>query len=463
MPRSPGRNRRRWLAERLPAIVLGVSALGVVAWLFLITTGMRPTQDDYCIAYEAREGFIAGVDHWYSAWAGDLLTVSANVLFVGLPLVHLPWSLASAVTFLSAALLGAGSVTLLWIWGTRESARSWSWVVLLPYAAAMWLAFWWVPSTGAGTNDEQLLAFYSVTWQNINAAYVVTTLACFLIAFGSYLISMRKEKWPLLLTVFGGILVGLAYPALAVTALSVALLAFLVTLASTRVRPSRRSLTALLFALGVGAGLLIAYASPGRRARAAVLADNAPLSDMSLTGLLSWTFSESTDAWIAMAAGASSVLAFSGAAALALVLSTMGPRLRVRSLAALGAVTLAASLMSAVLVRASEAVSYVGGWHQAGTRTLIFVAVFSLGLAAGGWLATTIPMAVARFVGAVGAVALVAFLAFAVVQPMSNFVTDRTVVWEQGAAPVGELGDLDSDWVRQCWNSLGRVRDIPTR
>jgi hypothetical protein len=57
---------------------------------------LRPLGDDYCwAAVVGEKGTFGGVAYWFQTWTGDAVSVLSNSLFVGAPLAHLPWGLAS--------------------------------------------------------------------------------------------------------------------------------------------------------------------------------------------------------------------------------------------------------------------------------------------------------------------------------------------------------------------------------
>ena len=74
--------------------------------LLLLRTArkLRPVGYDYAIAVTASKGLFGGTLDYWEIWSGDVTQVFSNILLVGTPLVHAPWSLASAVPFAAAAL-----------------------------------------------------------------------------------------------------------------------------------------------------------------------------------------------------------------------------------------------------------------------------------------------------------------------------------------------------------------------
>jgi len=88
--------------------VPGLSAVLVLLVLWQ-SRALRPIQDDYDMALYALEGPIGGTYLRWSDWSGDVWTNLINVVFVGLPLVHLPLWAGSLVPFA----LTAGTAVLL--------------------------------------------------------------------------------------------------------------------------------------------------------------------------------------------------------------------------------------------------------------------------------------------------------------------------------------------------------------
>ena len=88
---------------------LGISGVAVSMVAFVIWTSrlLRPLADDYEIAVAANAGLIGSITGFWQSWSGAVTSTLSLTLFVGLPLRHLPWSVASAIPFLSSAILMA--------------------------------------------------------------------------------------------------------------------------------------------------------------------------------------------------------------------------------------------------------------------------------------------------------------------------------------------------------------------
>lgn len=104
-----GRSDRRLFAV---AVLSGLATL-VVVYVVFVGRQLRPLADDYCLARWAGHGLLGGVEMVHQTWSGDVVIAFSNLLFVGLPLTALPWSLASVLPFFLGALSVAAGATVL--------------------------------------------------------------------------------------------------------------------------------------------------------------------------------------------------------------------------------------------------------------------------------------------------------------------------------------------------------------
>jgi len=86
--------------------LVGVVAAINVAVTVWVSGRLRPIQDDYWHGNVVGEhGVFGGVLFWWETWAGYVSSCFVAAVLVGWPLVHLPWWIASGVTFLAVCTL----------------------------------------------------------------------------------------------------------------------------------------------------------------------------------------------------------------------------------------------------------------------------------------------------------------------------------------------------------------------
>ncbi len=451
-----------------PLLALALVALVVLAFAALSLRLLRPILDDYCWgAATARDGLIGGMSTWYRTWTGDLVAVGLNTLLVGMPLVYLPWALASAIPTVVAASC-VGVLVLVLIWRTSETGHLQRrvYVLLVPIALLLWIAYWWVPRTfGSWTAIEQMADEVSV-WQNINAAYVVPTaivLTAWLVMSrpGAY---RRALTWCLACAVLG-LFTGLAGYSIAVTALTVVAITTLWRLIRRVAPRGVRLAGGLLFTATTVTGIAISYFSPGAQARAAVLAATPVLPSKTPLSLASWIVPESAATIFRSLTNTGALCVFVIAAVVAVVLRSGGWRADRHRVGVLTAAMAGIAVVNVCVARASEAFAYPAPWHYVGASVVLFAFVVILGVYAGLWVSDAhgsrrLSVWVVVLVGMLAMVPV----AFAVASQSAR-LSERESQWQHTSAPFGDIMDLGTPnhYTTTCWWEIGQARAIPYR
>ncbi len=449
-------------------VVISVLAFALLVAISVQFRLLRPIADDYCWAGSiADHGVIGSISAWFNAWTGDLTSVTSTAILVGAPLVYLPWGVASAVPAIAATVVVALLLATLGGAWVRTDRYRWRWVALLPIAGLTWWLFWWVSaSTGLGSEQVNLNAYYVTFWQNINSAYVVLTalalLGWMLLRERSF--AGRSRPW-LMVTVCGifGVAVGMAGYALALTLVLWAVCSAIVLGMRTWRNGIRHFAWPLAgrcaFFIAAGIGMWISFSSPGRRARAVVL-DVHP-SVLSLPG---WTLPDALGSW---AQGyihvGSGVVVLIGAGMGYLVVRSGCQSCHRRLFARAGELAVL-SLVFALLTRVAEAYAYPAPWHFSGPYVVICAAVWTASVGLGSWLASAITRD--GVVIAIGAVPVIVMaLALPAVFEMTGRVEDRYVAWNRGPAPIAGVMDIYTPgyFTTVCWYQIGTQRPLPPR
>ena len=445
----------------------GTSAI-LVLLVFWTSRLLRPALDDYRLGVVADQGPIGGVWLWWNTWSGDLTQILANNLFVGIPLRHLPWSLASAVPFIAAAL----SVTALLLGillvssrgDTTKRHRLLGSLILFPVILISWWSYWWIT---ASLSPDELnavpLAVGLTMWQNLNSAYIITWA---LVMLGWILIEARtpsRRPWQVLLYLVIGLLAGFAGPVFALSALiMLSLLAYALWLRTPEGWKCRLELW-LLTAIGIAVGAAVSFTSPGAEARRSQ-GTNAQTDEGLFPRILSDAFPNGIEDWWLSLTTPGAFILFTLFVGLSLVLALQGWSTSFEYLTAVGLGLLVFSVVASVVNRVSELFVYPAYWHLAGSRMLIWAAAVVLGVGFGGWIASfgrnTVAAPFLLFATAVSFL-----LAVSSVANMLGQIQARNLQWEVGPAPWASeaILDIETGWVRSDWRDLQRLRDAPTR
>jgi hypothetical protein len=445
-------------------IVLAGVLWGVVALIAFYSTRLRPVADDYCHGAAATAGYFPSIVNWYLTWVGDIFQVAMTSLFVGQPLAHLPFAIASAIPFIATAL----TVVLLMVLAvgriqspSRKTAILVG-AVLIPLALVVWWGYWWV--TASLTDDRAsiswMLATATLHWQVVNVQY--TLVPAILIA--AYLALTRRpisRTWlKVVLFALLGLCAGLGGLAFGAAAFAFVILVAAATAIRARTFAWRAQLANIVLAAFCFAGLLISYFAPGTAVRSIALAPDLPLDSITPWRLFAWMFPQSVFTWLSEIAHGGTVAAALVAVGAGACLRAVGARIDRGHLIRIGAGLLGMSLLVTLAFRGAEAFSYATYWHEVTPRTLILVSVVLLGLGGGDALAARLP-AWGR-----PALAIVSVLALLVVLgslfTLQYEIIDRYAEWIAGPAPSG-IADINSEWVRNCWDQLADYRDVPAR
>jgi hypothetical protein len=433
----------------------------IVAFVIWMSRLLRPMADDYSIGVSVRDGLIAGVWGWWQGWSGDLTSMFANTLFVGLPLMRLPWSLASALPFLASAAMAVG----LGVWliirvpvpSMRPSSRLVSGLLLIPVAAIAWWGYWWVTVLQSREAPNAYPLAQGVTfWQNLNAGYVVTAT---LLIWGWLILESRKVSrrlWPFYLAV--GLLAGFNGPVFAGSALVMIALLAVSSLLRAGIRVRERGVSWLIAGLGIVVGGVASNLSPGSQYRGTLLAS--PEIDANLMLRLTgeaipgglndwWSAVTSPGAWAV-------IILLTGTTAL---LARQGWTPNLDYFLTTGAALLAFSLILSLVSRASEFFAYPAYWHLVQPRTVAWLGLVMIAAALGtltsrlGQDSLAVPVTVTAT-----AVALV--LAAASIALMTSEILARGQAWETGPAPLAHVSDIEdpNGWQRAAWTELRQLR-----
>ena len=473
MPSGEEDSNPKTSAERIRVFclaILSLSALATLLYVLINVRLLRPIADDYSLAIYASEGLVSGVVELWRSLSGDVTTMFSNLLLVGLPLLYFPWTVASAVPFCSAALSTVGLILWILLKGVPKSVHGGLKLVtaslIAPIVFLCWWGFWWIPvlfsqqSTG---NDSAAVATGISIWQNLNAAYVVTTAALIWAWLFLESRSCSERGWLFLAYPIIGIVSGLNGPVFAVGAGIMIIVIAVSSLLRTGTAFHERWSLWLCALAGVSAGALFSYLSPGTQFRSGSVG-GIDIGPPIIWRLATESLPAGVDDWW-------DSLVNPGALVVLLVVSgsvLLLPHARTLNLTYplnAGIVLLGFAFILSIANRASELFAYPAFWHLILPRTVAWLGLVSTALAIGGWIAQRIHGGLVRPTAAVSTAAGL-MLASASIAPMVGLIQARAVLWEHGPAPVPDLiTDIEDPdgWQRVAWLKLSTLRESPSR
>lgn len=448
-----------------------IRVLGWVIWLgftlvFLYVAFsarlLRPASDDYCMAVDAQRGVVGALAHWWEVSSGYVTFGLGAATFVGLPGLHLPWPLTSAIPFLVGALaIGVTVATVLWF-ATPRSARTWARLLLaIPVAAVAWWSFLWLPQGYSATGTAKQMAEGLTHWQILNGSYVFLTTV---LVVAPILLWVATTKRPALVWTFAifGLVAGLGGPTFGGTTLAVSLVA-LAYVAVFGAQHRRLALTALaLTAVTAALASLAAHVAPGSQARQGFIGSEPVVGGVRSTAeLFHAVLPRAIFTWLESFTHAGSLFVLVLAIAAGWLLARQGVHLRPSSGIALSLVLLSAGMIFSTLAVAAQKFAYEAYYHHTPAWMLTFFATASIGVAVGSALERR-PWA-GDLATALGVLLLALVIAASAILFATTSMAERLKAWESGSAPmVGAVYDLDDGWWG-CWNGLAELRDVPDR
>ena len=447
-----------------------LSGVSYLVFVYVIWNSrlLRPAADDYCLAAGAQEGLFLGVWGWWTSWSGDLTMQFANTLFVGLPLLHLPWAFASALPFLMAA--ACVSLVGLWVFQhvseetCRPSRPIGSLVMLFPILAVMWWGYWWVTVLQSkDAADAYPLAVGITVWQNLNAQYVITSSALVLIWLLLETGSSDHERLRVVGYVAWGLMAGFNGPVFAVSICLMLLLLGTALLVTNPIALRQRGLCWVAAGISVVAAGLISHYSPGSQSRKALFGD-LEMDGRTLNKLLTEALPKGLSDWWASVTSPGSLALVIAVSGLTVLLAVQGWQFKTRPAALMSLAFLAFSLITSVVNRASEIFSYSAWWHLVTPRTLTWMGIVAAGITLGSTLvrlsATRSYAPLLVIAGAGSLIFVASSLALMAYQMQS-----RHLLWGLGPAPVVDVvSDIEpgGGW-EDCWRELSAFREAPSR
>jgi len=452
--------RPKSLSLNLLAIaVIVVGSLVLVLWVAAKSLQLRPGGDDYCWAVGAGYGALGGPSFWWETFSGYVVHNVALTYLVGMPLLHLPLVLSSAVPFFVAAVVVGFLVLVPLMWmARRRTERRALLLVAVPVVMVTWWVYWWYPVTLEQDGSNLWLAVSMVHNQNINGGYVIETSVGTMLWFAAWRFTKiwgLRASW---IFVVAGAWAALSGPALAVASIAMLVLGlgWWGWLAVDRNRAVAWGLV-----LGLTAAIVfsvLGYLAPGSRARSARMGTSVEMNPTRFGEWINHVFPGTVDLWwqafttpgILITVGMSLVGGFFA--------HRLGWNL---DLVRAGKLVLAGATFSLLLAVASGLTNffiYAAPYHAVPSRILAFLTAWWVGVTVGAILASRTNAAAA--VGGIILVGLATSTAsLGVVLNMTISMAERAEVWDRGPAPVAGIVTDYLSWPngRTCWQDLIQI------
>ena len=452
---------------RSAELLLTGALCSIVASTVWTSRLLRPIADDYAFGVVASDGLLASVFSWWNNWSGDLTGMFVLSLLVGMPLAFLPWSLASAVPFLSAsffmAALGLRFQRSCFLNTVGKTYRN---VQLIRFTSllAAWWGYWWLPVPQTPVESQSYaLALAATHWQNVVVGYTMPAgILCW--AWLSLRDHCDRDSWKHSGAFLGfGLLVGFCGPVFATSSLFLLMTGTVSSWFRKRSFRSKDTAVSVLVGIGTVSGAVCSNLSPGSQYRATQLSTPAPDTALMLR-LLREKLPLGFWDWFSAVGSLSSLLVIIVTGGVTYLLAPRLEVTRARSLFRSGCVLLGFALIYSLASRAGELFAYEAFWHLIGPRSFMWLGLVSVGTSLGMFLTLRFDLSSIKL-SAIMVLAVGLYFLLGAVDLMNRQIIDRHEQWELGPAPVYDISDINDPFggFLQSWEKLTQLRDAPER
>jgi hypothetical protein len=448
-------------------VLFPLLGINLIVFLFIIlkSTKLRPISDDYCFAAVAGQGTVGALAEWYSNWTGDLFGILVSTVLLGLPIILLPWSLSSAIPFITSG-LAIGSFFYFVLNQSLVSKVKYRilFFFLLPVLVAnTWWSQWWITPRLNITDTTLTLPNTITFWQTINTGYVISLILILCLVF--YL-EYSNRKLSLVTSFFCGVTIGFSGLVYALSILVLCVILIIFRLFKSNNQPVIYYKNYLIFLVTSLIFMSLSFNSPGTQSRKLVLESNPQIENINVISLVSWTFPEAIFTWIGSILNLGSLVSFFTFSSLGFISSKIIKiefRWKHRNLVPL---LFLLSIIMAVISRVSEAFSYPAFWHWVPIYLLNFLVVIFISFYFGVRLSQKFP-GFSFFVMAITITCIVQIIQIYSIYFMTVRIDMRYEMWSKGSAPLYQIADLyfppTKGYTDQCWERIGEYRLLPKR
>ncbi len=436
----------------------------IVLFIALWSTKLRPISDDYCFASAAGEGVFPALQEYFLTWSGEIASVFYSLLFIGWPIVNLPWSMGSSITFILAGII-VGCISLWILFEScnillKKNVKVASFFVI--FFSNIWWASWWLTTSLGIENDSLNFLAHSITfWQNINTAYVMTTSLSVLCLFSLKHIQNRSLL-PIafilgLATGFSGIVLGASFFVLSMF-LTIALLFML----NHRNRLEHYGYA--IFTLGSLVSVIISYLSPGTQNRKEIDGSEFTLTELISLEVINRILSNAFVEYFSSILNLNNLLIFISFFTLFILFGSIFKKLNIALVKfRIIQISLLVIIFS-IANKSAELFNYPAIWHTIPLYLFNYFIILYLSI----YLSSLIVEKdfLNFYKSILFTIVISQLIVIFSISFMINKIDERLLAWNKGSAPIAGIGDLFEDpnhWINKCWIDIGKFRDLPDR
>ena len=435
--------------------LLIVVASAQTTFFFFFARNLRPVADDYCLAKNAGLGFWPSFQAWYTGWMSDVFAIVMNYFLVGLPLITLPYMVASVITLFFAIVM----ISILFSYLIKSTHNLKSVFTIFSVITISFLSFWISKTIISDDINFIKLKNMILHWQNINSQYIFLSalMALILVTIIKKPI-VAKPIW--ILVPLLGFLAGTFGILIVLTSF---FLLFIFIIYAIIQKDRNKILRIFFFMAGLISGLLFVYFSPGTQSRSKLLGNDDLVSSLDIVYLFKWTFPTALIEWSGgfLQVGALIVIIFG--VFFGIFSHNLNLTINNRDILENMFIFISLSLIAAVLSQLSEAFTYQAFWHLAIPYFFIYISLLLFGYYLGNKFKGTKllenEVVVAVLLG------LVLGVSGLNIYKASVEITERKALWQVGPASVLGMSDIENkeDWVFSCWMDMKKYKGYPDR
>lgn len=456
------RDLREQFLEKINKVII-IVLFTFLNFIFIWNTRLlRPAADDYCLASFSGNGIFLGLKTWYVNNGGELFAVFSNFLFVGQPLLHFKWSLASAVPFLLIFfIVAAFSYFLMTAIVSKDKSSQGSFYVILPFVPIVFLGYWLLPTAN---NSEDLLVYANAVsfWQGNNYQYIFSTITLIYSWFHLFISKLNlvyKSSFALVLGVISGLW---GYVIAASVLAAILITVFNITL-TTPIKKFWNYRWLFFGVIGLISGLVFSLSAPGTQKRRDSIQQLLGEKEIHFFEVVKATFPNAFTYLLNQLSFVSIFFVLFSGLILGFTLkfrSTHSTKYQMR----VSIYLFGFSVLIGTISYAAELFAYRAFWHFISSKTVLFFGILLFGFTLGQWIKFK---AEGRFflpnLILTGVLFLSSLTAVLLFESSAQERLNRWNIGEAGVPGASDIGENDGGWQLQCWLDISNYREIPAR
>ena len=430
-----------------------------------VSTHLRPAADDYCFGSNvAQYGVVNGVYYWWVHMSGFVFSLTLGSLLVGLPLVGLPFWLASAIPFLFIALAMGFLVLSI----ANLKLKLITKVFFISFIAFCWWLFLWLPMSidsvlYFGKSETNGLTF----WQTLNGTYVIQLqiLLGLFVCASRWITIHRTQIACSSLAVFTGALAGFSGTALSVSVIAFSALIIISLQLSNPQNAKAWKNYWLLLGISTTIGLWLCHTqSPGNHLREQAIGIHLDFSIAEIVGILFTSLLQGFRKWVKFYFNLGGVGLFALICSFSYQMAKLNIFVSKSKELWLGLAFAFFALLQCCVSRLADQLTYIAYWHYISALVCVFLSIYLLASYCGCWAERRI-----RNGPWINSVSMALLVALTILGAYGNGLMAREImlrgqVWAHGPANLEGVSDIEdpNGWQMGCWIKLDAYRDLKT-